>query len=115
MWLIMRKFVRKIWLNAVYGLLVCWYALGESSVSAKDKTVIYAALGYFILPFDFIHDWLPFAGIADDFVALAWAISRVVKNVNNQVHNKAESKMHKWFELTAGECEWLEKKGKTNG
>ena len=93
----MKKKIRKICLKVVYAILVCWYALGEPSVSVKDKVLIYAALGYFLFPFDFIHDWLPFAGVADDFIALAWAITRVAKNATPQVRTKATAKLEKWF------------------
>ena len=106
MWIIMRKLL----LKAVYAILLGYYALKEPSVSIKDKTIIYGAMGYFIIPFDFIHDWLPFAGVADDFIALAWAVSRVMKNINANVRNKAKTRLGKWFKLRPEDDKWLEKR-----
>ena len=76
---------RKAGLKVVYATLLLYYAVNSPQISTKDKGIIYGALGYFILPFDFIHDYLPFAGFTDDFAALAWAISKVVRNITPEL------------------------------
>ena len=106
MWMIMRK----LFLKLVYAILLGYYSLKGPAVSIKDKTIIYGAMGYFIIPFDFIHDWLPFAGVTDDFVALAWAVSRLVKNITPEVRVQAKTRLGKWFKLKPEDDKWLEKK-----
>ena len=91
------KVSRKAGLKVVYATLLLYYALNSPSISAKDKGIIYGALGYFILPADFILDLIPFAGYSDDFIALAWAISKVLKNITPEVKAQARKKISQWF------------------
>lgn len=108
------KVARKAGLKVVYATLLLYYALNSPQISTKDKGIIYGALGYFILPFDFIHDYLPFAGFTDDFAALAWAISKVVRNITPEVKLCAREKVAQWFTLSEGDRSLFEKieKGK---
>lgn len=108
------KVARKAGLKVVYATLLLYYALNSPQISTKDKGIIYGALGYFILPFDFIHDYLPFAGFTDDFAALAWAISKVVRNITPEVKLCAREKVAQWFTLSEGDRSMFEKieKGK---
>ena len=102
--------MRKLLLKVVYAVLLGYYALKGPAVSIKDKTIIYGAMGYFIIPFDFIQDWIPFAGVTDDFVALAWAVSRLIKNITPEVRLQARTRLGKWFKLRPEDDKWLEKK-----
>ncbi len=108
------KVARKAGLKVVYATLLLYYALNSPQISTKDKGIIYGALGYFILPFDFIHDYLPFAGFTDDFAALAWAISKVVRNITPEVKLCAREKVAQWFTISEGDRSLFEKieKGK---
>ena len=49
--------------------------LQKPDVSAADKGIIIAALGYLISPLDFIPDPIPVAGYTDDALAMAWKSS----------------------------------------
>ena len=108
------KVARKAGLKVVYATLLLYYALNSPQISTKDKGIIYGTLGYFILPFDFIHDYLPFAGFTDDFAALAWAISKVVRNITPEVKICAREKVSQWFALSEADLQLFEKieKGK---
>ena len=108
------KVARKAGLKVVYATLLLYYALNSPQISTKDKGIIYGALGYFIMPFDFIHDYLPFAGFTDDFAALAWAISKVLRNITPDVIQCAREKVSQWFSLSEAELSLFEKieKGK---
>lgn len=83
--------------KAVYAVLLLYYALQSPQTSAKDKSIIYGALGYFILPLDLIPDFIPLAGFGDDMGALLWAISRVVANITDEVRAQAKLKLRDWF------------------
>ncbi len=107
------KVARKAGLKVVYTALLLYYALNSQQISTKDKSIIYGALGYFIFPLDFIHDLIPFAGYTDDFAALAWALSKVIRNITPEVKEKARSKVATWFPSAASETsifEQVEKK-----
>ncbi len=108
------KVARKAGLKVVYAVMLLYYALNSPTISTKDKGIIYGALGYFILPFDFIHDFLPFAGFTDDFAALAWAISKVVRNITPEVKRQAREKVTGWFPASASDISMFEQveKGK---
>jgi uncharacterized membrane protein YkvA (DUF1232 family) len=108
------KVARKAGLKVVYATLLLHYALNSPQISTKDKSIIYGALGYFIFPMDFISDFLPFAGYTDDFAALAWAISKVVRNITPEVKMAAREKVSQWFTLSEGDRSLFEKieKGK---
>lgn len=103
------KVAGKAGLKVVYATLLLYYALNSPDISAKDKGIIYGALGYFILPFDFIHDYLPFAGFTDDFAALAWAISKVVRNITPAVKQQARAKVLAWFPSASKDTSVFEK------
>lgn len=88
---------RKAGVKAVYAVLLLYYALESPNTSTKDKSIIYGALGYFILPLDLVPDFIPLAGFGDDLGALVWAISRVVANITDEVREKARTKLRDWF------------------
>ena len=88
---------RKAGVKAVYAVLLLYYALQSPNTSTKDKSIIYGALGYFILPLDLVPDFIPLAGFGDDLGALVWAISRVVANITDEVREKARTKLRDWF------------------
>lgn len=88
---------KKAGIKAVYAVLLLYYALQSPQTSTKDKSIIYGALGYFILPLDLVPDFIPLAGFGDDLGALVWAISRVVANITDEVRQQARTKLHDWF------------------
>lgn len=88
---------KKAGIKAVYAVLLLYYALQSPQTSTKDKSIIYGALGYFILPLDLVPDFIPLAGFGDDLGALVWALSRVVANITDEVRQKARLKLHDWF------------------
>ena len=88
---------RKAGVKVVYAVLLLYYALQSPQTSVKDKSIIYGALGYFILPLDLIPDFIPLAGYGDDMGALLLAISRVVANITDDVRAQARLKLRDWF------------------
>lgn len=87
----------KAGIKAVYAVLLLYYALQSPQTSTKDKSIIYGALGYFILPLDLVPDFIPLAGFGDDLGALLWALSRVLANITDEVREKARLKLRDWF------------------
>jgi uncharacterized membrane protein YkvA (DUF1232 family) len=77
--------------------LLLYYVLKSPSVSRGDKSKIYGALGYFILPLDLLPDFIPMAGYADDLSAVLWALHTVWKNITPEIKAQAAAKTREWF------------------
>jgi uncharacterized membrane protein YkvA (DUF1232 family) len=52
---------------------LCWRLLGERRVGLLPKAVLIAALGYVVLPFDLLPDFIPGLGQLDDLTLLVAA------------------------------------------
>lgn len=84
--------------KVIYVVLLLYYMLDSPTVSYWDKATIYGALGYFILPIDIIPDFIPVLGFTDDLAVLMWALNRVSSNINEELKEKAKTKLREWFD-----------------
>lgn len=84
--------------KVVYAVLLLYYVLRNPNVSTADKSKIYGALGYFILPTDLLFDIIPLVGYTDDMAAIMWAIHTVAKNITPEIKAKAKAKLDEWFD-----------------
>ena len=91
------KVARRSGIKVVYLVLLLFYALRSDKISVKDRTIIFGALGYFILPLDILPDLIPLLGYTDDLGALAIAIGRVAMNIDDDVKSRARTKLGEWF------------------
>ncbi len=91
------KVARKAGSKLVYAVLLLYYVLQSPSVPKADKTKIYGALGYFLLPLDILPDFIPLAGYTDDLTAVIWAVHVVWKNITPEIKAKAAAKTREWF------------------
>ncbi|MBR4734526.1 MAG: DUF1232 domain-containing protein [Bacteroidales bacterium] len=96
-WDKLKHFASKAGAKVVYYALVLFYTLIDPATPVKYKAIIAGALGYFILPFDVLPDFLPFAGLADDWAALIAAVSYVFSAITQQNKDKAREKLHALF------------------
>jgi uncharacterized membrane protein YkvA (DUF1232 family) len=62
-------------------LLAAYYCAFDRSTPLQVKASLLAALAYFVLPFDFIPDFLPVLGYTDDAAVLAAAIRLVATHI----------------------------------
>ena len=97
LWEKIKKVAKKAGIKVVYATLVLYYMSRDPSISTKEKLKIYGALGYFILPADFIPDPLMGLGFTDDFAALAWAIYAMSSHITPEIEQQAEQKLREWF------------------
>ena len=88
---------KKAGLKLIYLALLLYYTLESRNVSKTDKAIIIGALGYFILPFDVIPDYIPFIGYTDDMTILYYAYKRVKTNINDHIREKAKNKLDSLF------------------
>ena len=93
-WNKLKKYASKIGAEALEKLLILYYCFQDPATPKREKTIILAALGYFIMPFDAIPDLLP-GGWTDDLGILALAIAKVTAAINQQHIEKAKEKLNK--------------------
>ena len=86
------KVARKAGSKLVYAVLLLYYVLRSKTVSKADKSKIYGALGYFLLPLDILPDFIPLAGYTDDLTAVIWALHTVWKNITPEIKTQAAAK-----------------------
>lgn len=91
------KVARKAGSKLVYCVFLLYYVLRSKTVSNADKTKIYGALGYFLLPLDILPDFIPLAGYTDDLTAVIWAIHTVWKNITPEIKVQAAAKTRELF------------------
>ena len=91
------KVARKAGSKLVYAVLLLYYVLRSKTVSKADKSKIYGALGYFLLPLDILPDFIPLAGYTDDLTAIIWAVHTVWKNLTPDIKAQAAAKTREWF------------------
>ena len=65
------KYAKVIGVNLVYKALQLYFVLQKPELSAADKAIVFAALGYLISPLDFLPDPTPGVGYTDDALAFA--------------------------------------------
>ena len=93
---LLRKLSRAVhWANdkLIYAALLLYYVLRNDAVTMADKSKIYGALGYFILPTDMVLDFIPMVGYTDDMAALMWAIHTLTKNLTPEIKAQARLKL----------------------
>ena len=59
--------------------------LTDRRVSNTDKLLVAGAIGYILLPMDFIPDYIPFLGEVDDLFLLVIALQRLIANAGKAV------------------------------
>lgn len=97
------KYAKIIGINLVYKALQLYYVLQKPEISAADKAIVYAALGYLISPFDFIPDPTLGVGYTDDALAIALAFAKVFMYIDEEVRTLAKQKLDDIFGAGASE------------
>ncbi len=69
-------------------LLAAYYCAFDRATPVQVKAALFAALAYFVLPFDFVPDILPLVGFTDDAAILFTAL-RMVSSHMRPEHREA--------------------------
>jgi uncharacterized membrane protein YkvA (DUF1232 family) len=69
-------------------LLAAYYCAFDRETPMQVKAALVGALAYFVLPFDFVPDFLPVLGFADDAAVLATALHMVAGHMRPE-HREA--------------------------
>lgn len=91
------KVAQKAGIKVIYLVLLLFYTLQQSSTPKYAKSIILGALGYFILPTDFVADFIPMVGFSDDLTALLAATAAVALYVTKETKAKAKERLNVWF------------------
>ncbi|MDE6077230.1 MAG: DUF1232 domain-containing protein [Muribaculaceae bacterium] len=92
-----KQFAKKAGEKTVYLVLILYYATFDKALPVKDRLMVVAALGYFILPLDFLPDALP-GGFVDDAGALFYVVKHIWGNLSDETFRKAKQKLSEWFD-----------------
>ena len=80
--------------------LAAFYCAVDRDTPSYAKAVIFGALGYFIIPFDAVPDWLPLLGFTDDAAAIAAAIGTIRAHIKERHFDAADA----WLAEPAGDA-----------
>jgi uncharacterized membrane protein YkvA (DUF1232 family) len=95
-WELQRDFWRKLKgavasLPFAEDLLAAYYCAFDRQTPIHVKAVLLGAIAYFILPTDFIPDYIPVIGYTDDAAVLAGAIKLVTLHITADHREAARS------------------------
>jgi uncharacterized membrane protein YkvA (DUF1232 family) len=72
-------------------LLAAYYCAFDQATPAHVKAALVGALAYFVLPFDFMPDILPFLGFTDDAAVLLTALRMVAGHLRPEHRDAARA------------------------
>jgi len=102
-------------MKVVYPALIMHYLLKSDEVPLRAKLILTAALGYFILPLDFIPDFAPLLGFTDDLGVLLLILRQMAVYITPEIKKKAREHVRKWFgETDAEQLDLIEKEFNPN-
>jgi uncharacterized membrane protein YkvA (DUF1232 family) len=76
-------------------LLAAYYCAFDQATPMHVKAALLGALAYFILPFDFVPDILPFLGFTDDAAVLLTAVRMVAGHMRPEHRNAARAALER--------------------
>jgi len=89
----------------IYPVMVLFYLFKDPNVPISAKSIIAAALAYFIFPADSIPDVTPIIGFSDDLGILLMSIAQLAKYITPEIMEKTRNKLVEWF----GEIQEIDK------
>lgn len=96
-WQKLQQQAMKIGSGLSLTVLKLYYSARDPRTPKWARIRIYAALGYFIFPFDAIPDIVPVAGYSDDTALLALAIATLAFYISDETKKKAHDKLDQIF------------------
>lgn len=93
-WNKIKRVAKKAGSTVLRPVFQLYYMLKSEHVSIKYKAYIVGALGYFILPFDFIPESIfPLIGFTDDLAVLTLVLKIVKDSITPEINAKADAKV----------------------
>ena len=79
-------------------LLAAYYCAFDRQTPRHVQASLLGAIAYFVLPFDFMPDMLPFLGFTDDAAVLATAIRMVATHITPEHREAARAALKRGVE-----------------
>ena len=109
-WDKLKRYSKVAGMKVVYPALLLQYMMKSDDVPLRAKLILSAALGYFILPIDFIPDFAPIIGFADDLGVLLLVLRQMAVYITPEIRKNAREHLHRWFgETDNDQLDLLEK------
>jgi len=109
-WDKLKRYSKVAGMKVVYPALLLQYMMKSDDVPLRAKLILSAALGYFILPIDFIPDFAPLIGFADDLGVLLLVLRQMAVYITPEIRKNAREHVRKWFgETDNDQLDLLEK------
>ncbi|HOI26763.1 MAG TPA: DUF1232 domain-containing protein [Paludibacteraceae bacterium] len=88
---------KKAGIKIVFYVLLLYYSLVYGNLSLKEKSIIIAALGYFISPVDLIPDLFPM-GYSDDLALIIFIVTKLKGSFTPEIRTMAIERLKKYFD-----------------
>ncbi|HWA47561.1 MAG TPA: YkvA family protein [Dongiaceae bacterium] len=98
-WQKLRGVARKV--PFIDELVATYFCAMDPETPLKVKAILFGALAYFILPFDFVADFMPVFGFADDATVLFAAIRAVLPHIKTQHRIDAQQALDRLLKSSA--------------
>lgn len=93
-WKKVLRIAKKVGATVLKPGFLLYYLLQDEKVPLKHKAYIVGALGYFILPFDFIPETIfPVLGFTDDIAVMTFVLNLVSEIITPEIKAKADAKV----------------------
>jgi len=96
-WDKLKRHSKTVGMKVVYPALLLQYLMKSNDVPLRAKLILSAALGYFILPIDFIPDFAPLLGFTDDVGVLLLILRQMTVYITPEIREQAREHVRKWF------------------
>ncbi len=84
--------------KTIYPVLLLYYAYKRKDTPAWAKKIIAGVLGYFLMPFDMVPDFLiPLIGYTDDLSVLTFGLLALTAYIDENVIAQSRTKLTSWF------------------
>lgn len=98
LWNKISEYARKVGRMSARPAILLYYVMRSDKTPRSDKTLIFSALTYLVLPIDlFDAKRLPIIGWMDEAVSLTVAYQKVCRYITPEMERKADELLDKWF------------------
>lgn len=91
-------YAKKLGKEVVSNVLILYKVLKSPKTNPILTPLIISALGYLIMPFDLIPDFLPVAGFSDDISVLTAIITAISSSITPQIRKEVEKDIKEYFD-----------------
>jgi len=74
-------------------LVAAYYCALDPATPGRSRAILFAALAYFVLPADFVPDFIAVLGFGDDIAVLTAAIGAIRGNIRDAHYEAARRKL----------------------